>query len=425
MRYSVMAFALMMLVTVLYAADADYYAGELVKKIGENTNSENGFIKAIRYYQFTASKEKENFSAYLFNKENLGAADALKDLGLKGRDKGEFLFAVRDRSASRLIRLWKSNRSSIFKILNSTTSKDDITAAVVWLVAVHDSDCYTPAIDRMKILSPKLDASTLSIAESVANEKRIQNLPLSYLKYDHYSSSRDALAFWYRRTAEKNDKEVYAILKEIQLEFAPQAFLYKPNPIQENEFNTLCKTGSPSEIENALKRSDIEHLDSDGFTPLMCAAYYNPNPEVVRILIKAGASLGGFRGYTVIECAARNNNPAVIKALLAAGASISPDYLGSTPLFDAAFYNKNPEVIKVFLKAGASVNAEDTGKDTPLMAAARSKDQNPEVVLELLKSGANAKVKDCWGNTALYQARQNPKLYNSPVYQVLKKATEE
>ena len=62
--------------------------------------------------------------------------------------------------------------------------------------------------------------------------------------------------------------------------------------------------------------------DSDDWTPLMDAADYNPNPEVITTLLKAGADANAW------------------------------DALGMTALNWAAMHNRNPEVIITLIKAG-------------------------------------------------------------------------
>ncbi|MGA2641203.1 MAG: ankyrin repeat domain-containing protein [Spirochaetia bacterium] len=83
------------------------------------------------------------------------------------------------------------------------------------------------------------------------------------------------------------------------------------------------------------------------------------------------------------------------------------DQLWETPLMLAAKYNQNPEMITTLLKAGADVNAKDTQLGwTPLVYAAQG-NQNPELILTLLKAGADAKAKDERGQTALDYAKDN------------------
>ena len=220
MKIICLAASLLLIFSVSYSADMNQSAGELIKKLFEKSQLENGTIKAVRYFQFTATKESENSCAWLFNKEDYDPSivEDKKELGLKNSDKGKYLPSVKNRSAARLHELWKSNRSMIFRLLNARSDNDDISAYVGWLIAFHDADRYSAAIAEMKKRSPRLDENTLEIAEKTAGEESTSAWPNSGLNYGHYCSRRDALAFWYRRTAERNDREVYAILKEIKAE---------------------------------------------------------------------------------------------------------------------------------------------------------------------------------------------------------------
>ncbi len=78
-----------------------------------------------------------------------------------------------------------------------------------------------------------------------------------------------------------------------------------------------------------------------------------------------------------------------------------------TPLMCAAAFNQNPEVITTLLKAGADINAqnESASRMTALMWAAVN-NQNPEVIMRLLKAGADAKAKNSAGKTAFDYAHR-------------------
>ena len=83
--------------------------------------------------------------------------------------------------------------------------------------------------------------------------------------------------------------------------------------------------------------ADINAKDKNKSTPLMSAAEYNTNPEVLKVLLEADTDVN-----------AQSKN-------------------GWTPLMHVALYNTNPEVLKVLLEAGADVNAkEDRYGSTPL-----------------------------------------------------------
>ena len=96
---------------------------------------------------------------------------------------------------------------------------------------------------------------------------------------------------------------------------------------------------------------------------------------------------------------------------------------GWTPLMFAAAGNPNPEVITVLLKAGADINVRTTaepGMTARMLAAANNK--NPEVIMALLKAGANAKAKDYEGNTAFDYAQANANLKGTNGYWKLNEA---
>jgi ankyrin repeat protein len=100
------------------------------------------------------------------------------------------------------------------------------------------------------------------------------------------------------------------------------------------------------------------------------------------------------------------------------------DESGWTPLMYAAGHNKNPEVITVLLKAGADLNAqEDHRGKTPLIVAAW-RNYNPEVIVTLLKAGANVKAQDHFGATALDYAQDNDKLKGTDALRQLQKASQ-
>ena len=162
---------------------------------------------------------------------------------------------------------------------------------------------------------------------------------------------------------------------------------------QKMDFSELVKTGLPEDIEKALNQGAVINArDSiNGWTPLMYAARFNQNPEVLALLLKSGARIN-----------ARAND-------------------GSTPLICAAAYNPNKEVISVLLKNGAHIDDRANGW-TALMCAAGFND-NPEVIITLLKAGANARLRDDSGRTALDRARFNNRMKGTEAFSALEKAT--
>ena len=142
--------------------------------------------------------------------------------------------------------------------------------------------------------------------------------------------------------------------------------------------------------------------DSEGYTLLMFAAGYNPNADVIGVLLGAAANVKAqdVIGRTPLMFAAENNpDPGVISTLLKAGADINAranGMLDYTALMYAAANNRNP-VVATLLKAGADVKARDSFGGTALMKAASS-NQEIEVVTTLLRCRIGSRSFDrIWG----------------------------
>jgi ankyrin repeat protein len=117
--------------------------------------------------------------------------------------------------------------------------------------------------------------------------------------------------------------------------------------------------------------------------------------------------------------AMRNSNPQVIRVILEAGADAeSRDVGGDTPLMFAARYNPSPAVLAALLTTHPNIEARDHTEETALLLAARY--NNVAVVTQLLDSGADAKAQDNLNLTALDWAKNNAKLRGSRVMSRLK-----
>jgi len=179
---------------------------------------------------------------------------------------------------------------------------------------------------------------------------------------------------------------------------------------------TLALIGTPEQIQAAInagaKLDDREGIL--GMTPLMHAAKYNKNPDVITTLLKAGAKIDERDKYgetPLMYAAEHQENPDVISTLLNAGAKIDErDDSGRTPLIYAAWFNKNPDMITTLLKTGAKIDERSNIGMTPLMYAAKF-NKNPDVITTLLRAGAKIDERDILGNTALIYAawlNENP-----------------
>ena len=110
-------------------------------------------------------------------------------------------------------------------------------------------------------------------------------------------------------------------------------------------------------------RLENDRLCPEPFDDVQLAALAKENPEVLQVLLNAGADLEARteNGLTSLLFAARHNeNPEIVQALLDAGADLEArDEDGWTPLMLAAWVNSNPEVLQVLLDAGADPSTQD------------------------------------------------------------------
>jgi ankyrin repeat protein len=213
-------------------------------------------------------------------------------------------------------------------------------------------------------------------------------------------------------------------------------------------FFDLVKTGTAKQVQAAITKGGVDLTaieDTDNKTPLLWAASYNPDPKVITVLLKAGATLSEVdkEGSTVLmDAAAENPNPDVAALILKDGANIKDqDHNGITALMWAAGWNPNVDMLKLMLKAGSDLETKSNdgltaltyaarnstnpkvittlvaagadiealnkdGGSTPLMFAA-SFNKNPDITTALLKAGAKLEYTDDSGCTALFDAVGN------------------
>lgn len=180
--------------------------------------------------------------------------------------------------------------------------------------------------------------------------------------------------------------------------FVPAFVLFAGN-VNTNFFD-LVKTGTAKQVQAAISKGGVDLTvteDTDNKTPLLWAASYNPDPKVITVLLKAGASLSEVdkEGSTVLmDCAAENTNPDVAALILKDGANIKDqDHNGMTALMWAAGWNPNPDMVKLMIKAGSDLETQNKKGLTALMEAARDS-TNPKVITTLLTAGANLEAID-------------------------------
>jgi len=117
-------------------------------------------------------------------------------------------------------------------------------------------------------------------------------------------------------------------------------------------------------------RYNVNLRNRAGLSPLILAASYSSDAEIIKTLLENGAELA------------------------------AKDWITGSVLANAAKYNPHPEIIKTLVQAGAPVNEEDIVEEmTPLMQAAKY-NPNPEVIKTLLELGADSCMRDEHNKTA-------------------------
>ena len=137
------------------------------------------------------------------------------------------------------------------------------------------------------------------------------------------------------------------------------------------------KNARAIDVENCLRMgADIHARTAEGITPVLWAAMESEDPDVVRVLVRAGVDINeivkvqGGAGTPLLVAAGRSDGAAMTKALLMKGANANQAvHDGMTPLHAAASRAKNTETLTLLLKHGADPGALDADGRTPLTAA--------------------------------------------------------
>lgn len=198
-RISIITGLVIIMSAFLYSADKNQEAVEFAKNCLERLKLEYGYTAALRYFQYTATTAKENPYSYVLQAESEGV---LAEASLTKEDKGKYIDVLKDRSGARITKLWKENKQDLFAMVSREVYVNNFAGEINSLIAFRESKRYKPMINSLRKKSPRPDKSTVDKAGELT-------------KWDGYKD----LAFWYRRIAEKNDKAVYDILKEIQANY--------------------------------------------------------------------------------------------------------------------------------------------------------------------------------------------------------------
>ena len=174
------------------------------------------------------------------------------------------------------------------------------------------------------------------------------------------------------------------------------------------------RTADPARVKECLAAGYSVH-DKFGlsWTVLHTAVAFNDDPEVIAVLVEAGADLAASfppLNRTPLHTAARyNRNPEIVRVLLRHGADVNAvNGLGRTPLHLASLFNDNPAVVEELARA-TDVNIRAREGFTPLHDAARRGpndegrvgNPSPGIVGVLLRHGADLSAEALDGGTPL------------------------
>ncbi|MBE9210413.1 ankyrin repeat domain-containing protein [Nostoc sp. LEGE 06077] len=135
--------------------------------------------------------------------------------------------------------------------------------------------------------------------------------------------------------------------------------------------------------------ADLNYKDQEGYTALNHAVLDSSiRPIFAKILLKAGAEYGSWKGTEIYQ-AAESGNVRLINILVASGIDINQfsDTDGLTPLMKAVIRSK-PWAMRTLIRAGANVNSRTENGETALYFAENTGQKHQVIKKILLKAGA-------------------------------------
>jgi ankyrin repeat protein len=149
---------------------------------------------------------------------------------------------------------------------------------------------------------------------------------------------------------------------------------------------------------------DINKSDKDTGETALSYAVSNNNPEMVSVLLSAGANINNVeeRGRTALMYLNDKATVGFVRSLISLGPDVNArDESGETVLMAAAT-SCSLDVFKELVSVGAKIAGQDTSGNTILMRAVEN--DNPAIVKYLIAAGVSINARNDDGDTALRNA---------------------
>ena len=171
----------------------------------------------------------------------------------------------------------------------------------------------------------------------------------------------------------------------------------------------LVDAGAKDEGFTVTNEGQVVEAFEDGYPTTAFGLYHaaaNNDVEAVRDLVDAGVDVNAksTQGESILANAVIRAGPEVVRILVDAGADVNAEgNFGRTVLTQAIDFGAHPDILRLLVEAGADANATHEGS-TMLFLAAGHYDANPETVRVLVDAGADVNARDARGNSLLFEA---------------------
>lgn len=162
-----------------------------------------------------------------------------------------------------------------------------------------------------------------------------------------------------------------------------------------------------------ISPDDIDRRNGRGYSPLHLAARCSADPDVITLLLVAGADPNrkGNEDARPLHIAAGNSDAAIVERLLDGGADVDARMDRSLTALHLAAWNDQAESVGLLIAAGADIERKDGLDHTPLQVAAWRGSLDTLVVL--IDAGAELNKRGHGGWTALHHA-----VYDSALHEL-------